>query len=125
MSEEFEKGQAVDIFVDGIKTCSGFIKDVDMFGVIIQEAGLPIKYVGKDVEIKNNCNKMTGVALAWGKGCIDKKTDLLTVVSITDNSTKPTDVLAALTEEGVSCKEASNLIDDFMAETKEIIDSLK
>jgi len=78
----FKVGESIDIYAGSKKICSGSVKDVDGLSLVIEKAGLPIKYVGQDVEVRHGDSKFKGAVFAFGKGCIDKDTDLVTVVCV-------------------------------------------
>ena len=83
----FKDGQEVSFYSDDILICKGTVKDSDFYDVLVENSAIPIKYIGKVVEIRGESASAFGTALAFGSGCIDEN-DLVTRVMVAGRSLK-------------------------------------
>jgi hypothetical protein len=80
----FNKGQEVDIITDGQFVCTGIVREASPYDVLLEQAGIPIRLVGKKVEVRDVDTSISGPVFAFGPNCVDRKTDLITVVLVCD-----------------------------------------
>ncbi len=79
----FNEGDDISIYSNDEFICDGVVKTSSPYDVLIEEASIPIKYVGLDLEVRGNNTSAFGTALAFGSNCIDKNDRIVTVM-VTD-----------------------------------------